>query len=125
MDSSPAPSAPPSGASNDAKMWSMLCHLSALAGFLIPLGNIIGPLIIWQMKKNEYPQVDDQGKESLNFQITVLIAVVVCLLLMLVVIGAFLLPIVGLGTLILVIIAGLKANEGVLYRYPVNLRLIK
>jgi uncharacterized Tic20 family protein len=106
-------------------MWSMLCHLSALAGFLIPLGNIIGPLIVWQMKKNEYPQVDDQGKESLNFQITVSIAVVVCLLLMLVVIGAFLLLIVGLGSLILIIIGGLKANEGVLYRYPVNLRLIK
>ena len=107
----------------DSQQWGMIAHLSALIGFIIPFGNLIGPLVIWQMKK-ELPFVVDQGKEALNFQITVAIAVMVCFLLSFVVIGLLLLPVVGIGALVLTVIAGLKANNGEAYRYPFALRLI-
>jgi uncharacterized Tic20 family protein len=107
----------------DSQQWGMIAHLSALVGFIIPFGNVIGPLVIWQMKK-EQPFVVDQGKEALNFQITVSIAVMVCFLLSFVVIGLLLLPVVGIGALVLTVIAGIKANNGEAYRYPFALRLI-
>ena len=119
------PPAPVGVPSTEEKQWAMFAHLSALIGFIIPLGSIIGPLVIWQMKKAEMPFVDDQGKEALNFQITALIAIVVCFVLMFVLIGMLLLPIVALAVLILTIIAGIKANNGEAYRYPMTLRLIK
>lgn len=121
----PPAAAPDPGLSAEAKQWAMFAHLSALIGFLIPLGSILGPLLIWQIKKAEFPFVDDQGKEALNFQITVAIAVIVCIVLMFVLIGMLLLPIVGLAALILTIIGGIKANNGESYRYPMTLRLIK
>jgi uncharacterized protein len=111
--------------SSDERQWAMFAHLAALAGFLIPFGNVIGPLIVWQIKKNEMPFVDDQGKEALNFQITVCLAVLVCLILLIVVIGALLLPLVGIAALVLTVIAAVKANGGEAYRYPLALRLIK
>ena len=107
----------------DSQQWGMIAHLSALIGFVIPFGNLIGPLVVWQMKK-DMPFVVDQGKEALNFQITVAIAVFVCLLLSLVVVGMLLLPVVGIGALVLTVMAGIKANNGEAYRYPFTLRLI-
>jgi len=123
----PGGSPPPTGGgvSPESRQWGMFAHLAALAGFIIPFGNLIGPLIIWQMKKDEMPFVADQGKESLNFQITVTIAAIVCFVLMVVLIGALLLPLVGLAALVFVVIAAVKANQGEAYRYPVTLRLIK
>lgn len=122
-----APPPPPEDGfpSSEEKTWGMLAHLSALAGFIIPFGNIIGPLVVWLIKKDEMPFVDDQGKESLNFQITVIIAVFVCFLLMFILIGFLLLPIVGIAALVLIILAAVKANQGEAYRYPFALRLIK
>lgn len=106
--------------------WAMACHLAALTGFVIPLGNIIGPLVIWLIKKETMPLVDQHGKESLNFQITVLIAFLVCLVLTLVVIGLVLMFVVGIGALVLTIMAAVKvANGQTDYRYPWALRLIK
>jgi len=117
---------PAGGVSKDARTWGMIAHLSALAGFIIPIvGIIVGPLVIWLIKRDEDPFVDDQGKEAVNFQITMLIAFVICFFLTFLVIGAFLMPLVGLADLIFTIIAGIKANEGVKYRYPFALRLIK
>ena len=107
----------------DSRQWGMIAHLSALVGFIIPFGNVIGPLVVWQMKK-EMPFVEDQAKEALNFQITVSIAVAVCFLLFIIVIGMLLLPLVGIGALVLSVIAGIKANDGEAYRYPFALRLI-
>lgn len=102
----------------------MLCHLSALAGFIIPLGNIIGPLVIWMLKKDDYPIVDDQGKESLNFQISMTIYIIVSIVLIIVLIGIALLILLGIFELIVIIIASIKANEGVKYRYPLTIRFI-
>ena len=105
--------------SKDEKMFAMLSHLGCiLVGFLCPL-------IIWLVKREEMPFVNDQAKEALNFQITVAIAVAVCLVLTFVIIGVLLLPLVGIANLVLCIMAGLKANDGVAYRYPFALRLIK
>lgn len=109
----------------DAKLWGMLCHISALAGCIFPLGNILGPFVCWLVKKNEYPFVDDQGKESMNFQITVTIAMVICIPLMFVCIGIPLAIAIGIAALVLVIMGAVKANEGEAYRYPWALRLIK
>ena len=125
--------APPSGpggeVSKDSKTFGMLCHLGGLAGYIIPFGNIIAPLIFWLIKKNEDKFVDDQGKESLNFQITISIAAVIGAVLTIMVVtacvGVPLLIAVGICNLIFCIMGAVKANSGELYRYPVNLRLIK
>ena len=108
------------------RTFGMLCHLLALCGYVgIPFGNIVGPLVIWLIKKDEYPFVDDQGKESINFQITMTLAGVVCGVLFLVVIGLFLLLALLVVNLVFIIIATIKANNGEAYRYPFCLRLIK
>lgn len=112
-------------ATQEQKTWGMIAHLSSLIGFIIPLGNILGPLVVWLVKKDTMPFVEDQGKEALNFNITVAIAAIVSGLLTLILIGFLLLLVVGLGWIVLTIMAGIKANEGVAYRYPFTLRLIK
>lgn len=121
-----APTAPPAGSpSAEEKQWAMFAHLSALVGYVIPFGSIIGPLLIWQIKKNEMPFVDDQGKEALNFQITIAIVAIVCIILIVVLIGILLLPIVALVDLIFIVVASIAANNGQAYRYPFSIRLIK
>ncbi len=111
--------------SKDAKQWAMLTHLAAFAAFLIPFGNIIGPLLVWQLKKDLGPFVEKNGKEALNFQITIAIVALVCTMLMFALVGFILLPVLGLYWLILTIIAGVKANDGLAYRYPLTIRFIK
>ncbi|QRY80338.1 DUF4870 domain-containing protein [Pseudomonas sp. PDNC002] len=111
--------------SQEARQWAMFCHFAAFLGFIFPFGNLLGPLIVWQVKRESDPFIDQQGKEALNFQITVTLAVLVSFLLMLVVIGFFLLGLVSIGALVLTIIAGVKANEGLDYRYPFTWRPIK
>ncbi|WOD42021.1 DUF4870 domain-containing protein [Nodosilinea sp. E11] len=103
----------------------MLAHLSALSGFVIPFGNIVGPLIIWLVKRDEMSFVNDQAKEALNFNISMTIYMLVSLVLIFVVVGILLTIVVGLAWLVLVILAAVKANEGIAYRYPLTLRLVK
>lgn len=119
------PSEPTSEIPSEERTMAMLCHLAALVGYIIPFGNIVGPLVLWLVKKESMPFVDEQGKESLNFQITVTIAMIICIALMFVLIGLLLLPIVAIGSLILMILAAVKANGGEHYRYPLTIRLIK
>ncbi len=109
----------------DERLWGTLCHLISFSGYIIPFGSVLGPLIIWLIKKDEMPFVNDQGKESLNFQLTMLIAVIVSAILMLVFVGFLLLGVLIIYQIIVVIIASIKANEGVLYRYPYTIRFIK
>jgi len=105
--------------SSDSRMMGMLCHLLGL------FTCFIGPLIIWLIKKDEDPFVDNQGKEALNFQITVGIAFVVSGLLALVCVGLFLGAAVGVADLVFCIVAAAKANSGQAYRYPVSIRFIR
>jgi uncharacterized Tic20 family protein len=110
----------------DAQQWAMFCHLAGLAKYVpIPFSNVLAPLILWQIKKEQSPFVDDQGKEAVNFQITVTIYVIISCLLFCVGIGVFILPLVGVFDLVFLIIAALKANQGELYRYPLTIRFMK
>jgi uncharacterized Tic20 family protein len=121
-------SAPQAELSKDVRMWAMFSHLAGLAGFIIPviLSGIIAPLIIWQIKKDEHPFLDENGKEALNFQISIGIYEFVSVLLIFVFcIGAVLLPAVAIFDLVLMIIAAVKANNGESYRYPLTIRFIK
>ncbi|WP_105201133.1 MULTISPECIES: DUF4870 domain-containing protein [unclassified Pseudoalteromonas] len=110
--------------SNDEKSMAMLCHLAALAGFIVPFGSILGPLIIWLVKKEEMPIVDRHGRESLNFQLTMLIAYIVCFILIFVAVGILLLPIVALFSFIMVIVASIKAYEGKEFSYPFTIKFL-
>ena len=109
----------------EERTWGMLAHLAALSGYITGIGFIVGPLVVWLIKKDESDFVDDQGKESLNFQITVFIFYIISFILAFVVIGIFMLIALGLIQLILVIVAMIKANDGVRYRYPINFRFIR
>ena len=109
----------------DARTWGMITHLVALAGYLVPFGNILGPLIVWAIKKDEHEFVNDQGKEAINFQLTMTLAFIVGFVLIFVVIGIPLLVVLCIFQLIMIVIAAVKANDGVRYRYPVTIRFFK
>lgn len=109
-----------------ARIWGTLCHLTALIVMTgIPFGHILGPLVVWLLKKNRYPFVNDQGKESLNFQLSMTLYAFVAALLIFVNIGAIMLFGLVFGNLILVIIASVKAFNGETFRYPFKIRFIK
>lgn len=110
--------------SNEEKNWALFAHLSALA-FFIPFGQILGPLIIWLIKKDEFPFVDDQGKESLNFQLSIFIYQLACIPLVFLIIGIPILVALGILDIVLVIIAAVAASSGKSYRYPLSLKLIR
>jgi uncharacterized Tic20 family protein len=115
-----------STSSRDVKTWNVLCHATALAGFFVPwAGHILGPLIIWLAKRGDSPEIDEHGKESLNFQISMLIYNVIAGVLCLVLIGFVILVILHILNLVLVIVASIQASEGKFYRYPMTIRLIK
>ncbi len=119
---------PPSlpATSANTRTWLVLCHASALLGvFFHFLGHIFGPFIVWMVKRPESPEIDAHGKESLNFQLSMLIYDVVAFLLCFVLIGIPILILLYLLNIVLVIIASLKASEGELYRYPFTIRFIK
>ena len=107
------------------KQWAMLCHLGALAGFIVPLGNIIFPLVIWSMKKEESPLIDEHGKASLNFQISVTIYSMISGILILALIGIILLPAVIIFSIVCVVMASIKADKGEVVKYPLSITFIK
>jgi len=108
----------------DERMWGMLCHLSALSGLIIPFGNLIGPLVVYTLKKDEYAFVADHGKESLNFQISVLIYLMISGIAVLLLVGIFFLLFVPFIAIILTVLAGVRANDGEYYRYPFCIHFI-
>lgn len=133
----PAATTPTGAPSAEERQWAMFAHLSALLGGLLTsgwagnIGFFIGPLVIWLMKKDTMPFVNDQAKEALNFAITVSIAFLALMILTVMTLGVGalltvpLMLIIGVTALVFVIIAAMKANQGVAYRYPFALRLIK
>ena len=114
----------PTESNKDDRTWAMFAHLSSFAGHIIPFGHIGGPLLIWLLKKDTMPLVNDQGKEALNFQITMTLAFIIAALSIFVLIGFVLVPAVWLFDVIITIVAAVKANEGVAYRYPLCLRFV-
>ena len=120
------PPIPSSSTSSDTRTWCVLAHATALVGFLVPLaGHIVGPLIVWLVKRVDSAEIDAHGKESLNFQLSMLIYNLIAAVLCLVLIGFFILAILHILNVVLVIIASIQASEGKLYRYPLAIRLIK
>ena len=115
-----------STSSSNVRTWTVLCHASALVGFFVLwAGHILGPLIVWLAKRGDSPEIDEHGKESLNFQISMLIYNLIAGVLCLVLIGFVILGILHILNLVLVIVASIQASEGKLYRYPITIRLIK
>jgi len=138
FDNVTAPPPPPVsvGPGAEEKQWAMFAHFSILLGGLLSSaiggwGFFIGPLVIWLMKKDTMPFVADQAKEALNFAITISGIFVLLWILTVITLGfgglvtVPLMLLVGIATLVLAIIAGIKANEGVAYRYPFAIRLVK
>ena len=123
---------PPEAADDDAeydvsssdRTWGILTHASAFVGFVIPFGNILAPLIIWAIKKDESRFIDENGKEAINFQITWTVLLFVVGLTIFLVIGLVLVPIVALAWVILVVIAIIRASNDEVYDYPLTIDLI-
>ncbi|MET3882642.1 putative Tic20 family protein [Chitinophagaceae bacterium OAS944] len=131
----------------NVRTWSMLCHLSALLGLLWWPGIVIGPLIVWQIKKNELPEIDPHGKEALNFQLTFVVLYFIAQIVLGIIAGITfgigllwgspftflgsglgllsLLGIITLVALVLAVVAGIKANNGEPYKYPFSIKFVK
>jgi uncharacterized protein len=126
------PVQPVSAPATSTRSWEILCHLSSMVGLLgVPFGNIIGPLVVWLIKRDASPGVDAHGKESLNFHISWtiygLVVAAIAGLLTIFIIGIFLWPVLIIGwlaMLILVVIGSVKASNGQLYRYPLTIRFL-
>jgi hypothetical protein len=134
-DASHPPAAPagPSQQERDARLWGMLCHLSALLMLTsVPLAHILGPLVVWLIKRGDDPFINEQGRESLNFQLSMtlwaVLAAIVIFLLTLVLIGVLLWPLFFLWpvvNVIFVVLASIRANRGESYRYPLTIRFLR
>ncbi|MFZ1731255.1 MAG: DUF4870 domain-containing protein [Bacteroidota bacterium] len=126
----------------EARSWAMLCHIAVFLAIVIPFGHVVGPLVIWLVKKDQYPLVDDQGKESLNFQLTMTIFSIILLIVIIVglldfVAGDFAggiphtllysgLAFFGLGitNFVFIIIAAVRSYSGEAYRYPISIHFV-
>ena len=125
MDQQPTSSSAVSGSSSGVRTWCILAHATALVGFFVPVaGHVVGPLIIWLAKRQDSPEIDAHGKESLNFQISMLIWNAIAAILIIVLIGIPILILLHILNIIFVIVASIQASEGKLYRYPLAIRLI-
>lgn len=126
-----APQVPEVAPIGDERTWGLLGHLSALSAFVIGIGGILGPLVIWLIKRDTLPFAGDQAKEALNFNITVALVAIGLIVLTFITFGIGALLTVPLGLvlfiawLVLTIIAAINANNGVRYRYPLTLRLVQ
>ena len=111
--------------SETERNWSMLCHLSAFAGFFFPFGGIIGPLICWLTRRDESSWVNLNGKASLNFQLSMLLYMVLVIPLCFILIGIPIIIFLGLLKVICIILASVKAPKGELFRYPLVIPFIQ
>jgi uncharacterized Tic20 family protein len=111
--------------SESERNWAMLCHLSAFAGFFFPFGGIIGPLICWLSRKDESQWIDQNGKASLNFQISILLYMVLAIPLCFILIGIPIVIFLIFLKVICIIIGSVKASKGEEFRYPVAIPFIQ
>jgi uncharacterized Tic20 family protein len=122
---------PANSEEKNARTWAVLCHLSALAGCFLPwFAHLLGPLIVWLLKRNDHPLVDTHGKEAMNFQISMVIySAVGSAVLFVTVIGILLivpfLLFLYLVNVIAIVLAAIRASEGRAFRYPLTLRFLQ
>jgi uncharacterized protein len=107
------------------RQWAMLLHISQLAGFIVPLGGLIVPILIWQMKKAELPGIDEHGKIVANWIISAILYSFLCIPLMFVIIGIPLVMVVAALGIVFPIIGGIKANSGEVWKYPLSIPFFK
>ncbi len=111
--------------SESERNWAMLCHLSSFAGYFFPFGGILGPLICWLSKKDESQWVNFNGKQALNFQLSILLYMVLAIPLIFIIVGIPILVFLGFLEVICVVIASVKASKGEEFRYPLNIPFIQ
>jgi uncharacterized Tic20 family protein len=124
----PLPAGMPVGPAEfpSVRTWNILCHATALLGVLLHFpGHILGPLIVWLAKRHDSPEIDAHGKESLNFQISMLLYTAIAAVFCLVLIGFLVLPILWVLNAVFVVVASIQASDGKLYRYPMTIRFIE
>ncbi len=110
---------------SETRTWNVLCHASALLGLFFHFpGHLLGPLIVWLAKRGDSPEIDAHGKESLNFQISMLIYDAIAFVLCFMLIGIPILILLWILNTVFVIVASIQAGEGKLYRYPMTIRFI-
>ncbi|HOU01936.1 MAG TPA: DUF4870 domain-containing protein [Bacteroidales bacterium] len=111
--------------SESERNWAMLCHLSAFAGFFFPFGGIIGPLICWLSRKDESLWIDMNGKASMNFQLSVLLYIVLAVPLCFIIVGIPIVMFLGLLKIVCIVIASIKASKGEKFKYPLSIPFIQ
>jgi uncharacterized Tic20 family protein len=111
--------------SETERNWAMLCHLSAFAGFFFPFGGIIGPLICWLSRKDESPWVNENGKASMNFQLSILLYMVLAIPLCFILLGIPIVMFLGVLKIVCIIIASVKASKGERFNYPLAIPFIQ
>jgi len=111
--------------SETERNWAMFCHLAGFAGFLFPFGGIIGPLVIWLSKRDDSTWINENGKASLNFQLSMLLYIMLAAPLCLILIGFPIIAILGTLKIIFIIIACVKASRGEEFRYPLAIPFIQ
>ncbi len=116
------PDDPPAGREQQTRLWAMLLHFSQLLGYAVPLAGLVVPILIWQLKKAELPELDVHAKIVLNWLLSALIYAVGCMVLLVVGIGALLLLVLAALAIIFPIVGGIKANNGEAWRYPLSIR---
>ena len=107
------------------RQWAMFLHLSQLAGFIVPFGGLVAPILIWQMKKAELPGIDQHGKIVCNWLISALLYGILCIPLVFVFIGIFMVMALAALGVVFPIIGGIKANNGEVWKYPLSIPFFK
>ncbi len=137
----PTISVPPSAPVRvENRTWDVMCHLAALSAYIgVPFGHVVGPLMVWLIKRGDSPSVDQNGKEALNFQISLTLYYIAACVLVLgtifSIVGLLVLPLIlvavggmavvlGILNLVFIIMAAVNAGDGKPYRYPLSIRLI-
>jgi len=109
----------------ETRQWAMFLHLSLLAGFLVPFAGLIVPIVIWQLKKEELPGIDAHGKVVVNWIISGIIYAILCCLLLFVIVGIPLLIALFVVGIIFPIVGAIKANDGIVWNYPLTITFLK
>ncbi|MFT5733634.1 MAG: putative Tic20 family protein [Planctomycetota bacterium] len=102
----------------------MLMHLSMFAGYVVPFAGIVAPILMWQLKKDDAPEIDENGREIVNALISFFVYGSVAAILCLIVIGIPLLIAVSVAAIVFPIIGAIKANDGIAWRYPMIFRML-
>lgn len=111
--------------SETERNWSMLCHLSAFAGFFFPFGGVIGPLICWLTRKDESAWININGRNAINFHISILLYIILAIPLVFIVVGIPIMLALGTLKIVCIIIASVKASKGELFKYPLAIPFVQ